>query len=93
MPVEEQSVSALGAGILLLAVYALGLAIPFLLVSLFIGSIGRYLMRMGSTLTMIQRFGGVLLIVLGILLVTNRFVILTGYLFKIFYAFGFEPLL
>ena len=83
----------LGAGILLLAVYALGLAIPFLLVSLFIGSIGRYLIRMGPLLTKIQRVGGVLLIILGILLVTNRFVILTGYLFEVFYAFGFEPLL
>jgi len=85
--------SSLGTGILLLAAYAAGLAIPFLIVSIFIGSIGKYLMRLGKTLTLIQRFGGFLLIILGILLVTNKFVLLTQYLFELFYMFGFEPLL
>jgi len=83
----------LGMGILLLAVYALGLAVPFLLVSLFIGSIGKFLTKSGPILLKIQKAGGFLLIILGILLVTNKFIILTGFFFKLFYSFGFKPLL
>lgn len=83
----------LGMGILLLAVYAAGLAVPFLLVSLFIGSIGKVLTRSGPMLAKIQKTGGFLLIILGILLVTNKFIILTGFFFKLFYSFGFKPLL
>ncbi|MBI2012451.1 sulfite exporter TauE/SafE family protein [Candidatus Curtissbacteria bacterium] len=83
----------LGQGVLLLAVYAAGLAIPFLVVSLFISSIGRFLMKMGPVLEKIQKAGGFLLVILGILLVTDKFVILTGFFFRLFYAFGFKPLL
>lgn len=83
----------LGMGILLLAVYAFGLAVPFLLVSLFIGSIGKFLQKSGPILAKIQKAGGFLLIILGILLVTNKFIILTGFFFKLFYSFGFKPLL
>lgn len=83
----------LGMGILLLAVYALGLAVPFLLVSIFIGSIGKFLTKSGPILAKIQKAGGFLLIILGILLVTNKFIILTGFFFKLFYSFGFKPLL
>lgn len=83
----------LGMGIILLAAYALGLAIPFLLVSLFIGSIGKALIKAEPVLEKIQRLGGFLLILLGILLVTNKFIILSGFFFKLFYSFGFKPLL
>lgn len=83
----------LGMGVLLLAVYAAGLALPFLLVSIFIGSVGKLLIKSGPVLVKIQKAGGILLIILGILLVTNKFVILSGFFFKIFYSFGFKPLL
>lgn len=83
----------LGMGVLLLAVYAAGLALPFLLVSIFIGSVGKLLIKSGPVLVKIQKAGGILLIILGILLVTDKFILLTGYFFKVFYSFGFKPLL
>jgi cytochrome c-type biogenesis protein len=58
-----------------------------------LGSIGKFLLSMGPFFIKIQKAGGFLLVILGILLLTNKFAVLTSYLFQVFYSFGFQPLL
>jgi len=58
----------LGQGVLLLTLYSLGLAIPFLLAALGIGSVHRWLARMKQALPYINAVSGGLLIGMGVLL-------------------------
>ena len=68
------------AGVGLLSVYSLGLAVPFLLASL---ALDRFLQAFKSFrrwMPVVEKASGVLLILLGILLLTGRFTVLSGYL-------------
>lgn len=70
----------LGKGLLLLFTYSLGLAIPFLVASL---ALNHFLTAYGYArrhLVWVSRVGGILLIAVGVLLVTNYFTVLAGYL-------------
>lgn len=59
-------------GIGLLSVYAAGLAIPFLVLSIFIDSLLSFLKKASWSIKYINVTGGVLLLLLGLLLVTNK---------------------
>ena len=74
---SQQTVSA---GITLLAVYSLGLAIPFLLTSLGINRFLRFYDRFRVHLRQVEVFSGVILILLGAMIYTNQFTRLSGYL-------------
>ena len=67
-------------GILLLAVYSLGLAVPFLLTSLGIERFLKFYSRFRSHMHALEVASGALLIGLGILLVMGRFTIISNYL-------------
>jgi cytochrome c-type biogenesis protein len=67
-------------GILLLAVYSSGLAVPFLLTSLGIGQFLRFYKRFRMHMHALEVASGGLLIVLGVLLVFGRFTIISNYL-------------
>jgi cytochrome c-type biogenesis protein len=67
-------------GILLLAVYSLGLAVPFLLTSLGVGRFLKFYSRFRSHMHALEVASGGLLIVLGALLVFGRFTIISNYL-------------
>jgi cytochrome c-type biogenesis protein len=67
-------------GTMLLAVYSLGLAVPFLLTSMGIDRFLRFYVRFRRHLHAIEVASGVLLIVVGLLIVTRHFTILSGYL-------------
>lgn len=71
-------------GAALLAVFSLGLAIPFLLVALAIGSATRYLPRVTKYLGAINVVGAAFLIGLGVLLLTNRVELLVQYGYRLF---------
>lgn len=60
------------SGIGLLAVYAAGLAIPFLLLSIFIDSLLGFIKKASWSIKYINVTAGVLLLIMGLLLVTNR---------------------
>jgi cytochrome c-type biogenesis protein len=78
------------AGVGLLSVYSLGLAIPFLLASL---ALDRFLLtfqRFRRWIPVVERASGVLLIVLGILLLTGQFTVLAGWLNRYTPAFILE---
>ncbi len=68
------------AGVGLLSLYSLGLAIPFLISALaldwFLGAFSRF----RRFLPLVEKASGVILIILGLLLVTGSFTILTSFL-------------
>ena len=67
-------------GILLLAVYSLGLAVPFLLTSLGIERFLKFYGRFRAHMRALEVASGMLLIALGGLLVLGRFTLLSNYL-------------
>jgi cytochrome c-type biogenesis protein len=67
-------------GILLLTVYSLGLAVPFLLTSLGIERFLKFYSRFRAHMHALEVGSGVLLILLGTLLVFGRFTIISRYL-------------
>jgi len=67
-------------GILLLGVYSLGLAVPFLLTSLGIERFLKFYSRFRSHMHALEIASGVLLIALGGLLVFGRFTLISNYL-------------
>src|SRR5215475_9231325 len=70
---------SVGKGILLLAIYSLGLAVPFLLTSLGIERFLKFYSRFRSHMHALEVASGALLIVLGGLLVFGRFTIIARY--------------
>ena len=68
------------AGVLLLAVYSAGLAVPFLLTSLGVNHFLRFYQRFRAHLHQVEVFGGIILIVLGAMIMTDQFTRLSGYL-------------
>lgn len=70
----------LSQGMLLLGTYSLGLAVPFLVSALaierFLGAFQKFRKHMGT----VNRVSGVLLIIVGVLMLTNWFTVLAGYL-------------
>src|ERR1700691_1749440 len=72
--------STLVKGILLLAVYSLGLAVPFLLTSLLMERFLKFYSRFRSHMHALEVASGALLIALGILLVIGRFTLISNWL-------------
>ena len=67
-------------GIMLLAIYSMGLAVPFLLTALGVERFLKFYSRLRAHMHAIEVASGVLLIALGILLVLGRFTIISNYL-------------
>jgi cytochrome c-type biogenesis protein len=67
-------------GILLLAIYSMGLAVPFLLAAFLIERFLKFYNRFKFFMHAIEVSSGVLLILLGILLVFGRFTLISNYL-------------
>ena len=67
-------------GIVLLFVYSLGLAVPFLLTSLFINGFFSFYGQFRRFIHSVEVFSGVLLIILGVLIFTQHFTVLSSYL-------------
>jgi len=67
-------------GIALLTIYSLGLAVPFLLTSLGLERFLKFYSRFRSHMHAVEVASGALLIALGVLLVINRFTIISNYL-------------
>lgn len=63
-------------GMLLLGVYSAGLALPFILISLFINRLLEIMKRATRVLMYVNKVSGILLIALGVLLITDRLGIL-----------------
>lgn len=69
--VLASSSNTIGSGILLLVVYSLGLAVPFLLTAVLLRSALRYFQQINQYAGKIKLISGILLIIVGVLLITN----------------------
>lgn len=68
-----------GQGIALLLSYSAGLGLPFLLSSIALGSFLRFFRRYRPFIPAVERVAGVLLVVVGVLVVTNYYVLLNSW--------------
>ena len=80
-------------GFLLLLIFSLGLAIPFLLIALGVGRAVHVIARITPLLNAISVIGGLFLIALGVLLVSGNFVLLISYGFRFFQFIEYDRLL
>lgn len=71
------------SGMFLLAIYALGLAIPFLLLAYFFGTTFDTFTQLERRLFLIRRVGGALLVIMGALLVAGQFGLISTWLYGI----------
>jgi cytochrome c-type biogenesis protein len=72
--------SSIGQGTALLGLYTLGLALPFLLTALALDRFLIWFRRFRPYIVWVERISGGLLILLGVLLVTDRFTLLASWL-------------
>ena len=84
--------SALQGG-LLLTVFSAGLAIPFLLIAIGIGSASRYVQNISKYLNVVSVIGGIFLIGLGALLVSGKIGLLISYGYQLFQFINYDRLL
>jgi len=68
-----------GAAFWLLLVYALGLGIPFLVLGAFAGEAGQYIERFAKAAKYITRTFGAILIILGVLIFTQKLALLANF--------------
>lgn len=81
------------SGAFLLSIFSLGLAVPFLVIALFIGSASDYLIRASKYLKAISIIGGIFLILLGLLLITSKFSFWILYAYKFFDFINYQSIL
>ena len=74
----------IGKGVILLSVYSLGLGIPFLLASLSLNAFLGFFGKFRKHIRWVEVVGGVLLIAVGILIMTNNLTALSGHFAKWF---------
>ncbi len=79
-------------GAILLGIFSLGLAVPFMLTALLIDSASAFFSRWGRVLTVFSSIGGVLLIVLGSLILFGMMGVATVWCDKIFDVLGYDRL-
>jgi len=77
-------------GGILLLIFSAGLAVPFLLLALFIGQATNYVQKISKYLDMISFLGGLLLVIIGLLILVNHFGIFTAGFYQIFTTPEFE---
>lgn len=85
--------ATVGQGAFLLAIFSLGLAAPFLIIAAGISSASIYLSKLNKYLNIISIIGGVFLIFLGILLLTDNLIVWTSYFYQVFGFINYERLL
>lgn len=69
----------LAKGTLLLAAYSVGLAAPFIFTALAVDSFTKFFRKISKYIHIISVISGILLIAVGLLIITNKMVILNGY--------------
>lgn len=81
------------AGAFLLTVFSFGLALPFMLLAIVYGHAQEYIAKIHPILHGISIAGGILLLAIGVLLVTDSFVLWNSLFYDLFGAFGGDALL
>lgn len=86
------STSAL-QGALMLTIFSAGLAIPFLLIAIGIGSASRYIQNISKYLNVVSIVGGIFLIFIGTLLLTGNMALLISWGYRLFQFINYDRLL
>jgi cytochrome c-type biogenesis protein len=81
------------AGSILLAVFSLGLALPFFIIALTIDSTLRILPKIYKILPAISVIGGIFLIIIGILMLMNNFGLLIEWFYQIFDFINYQAII
>jgi cytochrome c-type biogenesis protein len=77
-------------GAALLLVYSFGISVPFLIVSLSLAQAPVYLSFIRRYINIVSKIAGIILIVLGLLLVTNTYRFLNSWVFGLAFRFGYQ---
>lgn len=85
--------TTVGQGAFLLSIFSLGLGLPFVLIAFGIGSASSVIKKITGYLNIVSIVGGVFLVVMGLLLLTNNMALLISYGFEIFDFINYEALL
>lgn len=80
-------------GGLMLTIFSLGMAIPFIIIALAFAKMTTYIEKMAKYLKLFSIIGGVFLIILGFLLATNNFGLTIQYGYQFFDFLHYEKLL
>lgn len=80
-------------GALLLFVFSLGLALPFILTAFLIGSAGKWFIRMRGSIELLSKIAGGILVVFGIYMLFGYMDLFAGWMGDLFTQFGFNGLL
>lgn len=73
------SMNSIGKGVLLLIMYSLGLAVPFILTAMAIGSFTKQFRKFSKYLPIISTISGLLMIIMGVMIFMNKLAILSQY--------------
>jgi cytochrome c-type biogenesis protein len=65
-------------GVILLGIYSAGLAIPFIIISIFINFLLTFIKKASKVLKYVNVVAGVVLIVMGLILVSNKLYVFSG---------------
>jgi cytochrome c-type biogenesis protein len=84
--------ATLTGGMLLLGSYALGLAVPFLIAAAATGMFLRASQRMRGMIPVLEKTSGVVLVLVGLLLVSGTFAVLSGWLTRFTPSFILDKL-
>jgi cytochrome c-type biogenesis protein len=87
------SSATVGQGALLLSVFSLGLAIPFIAIAVGIGHAAQHIKQITKYLNVISVIGGAFLIFLGILLLTDSMALWLSWSYRAFSFVNYESLL
>ena len=74
------TLESVNQGIVLLFIYSMGLGIPFLLTTLGINQFYRFFDQIKKHLGLIDKIGGLIMIILGLLIFFNKLILIPGYL-------------
>ncbi|MBI2638732.1 sulfite exporter TauE/SafE family protein [Candidatus Peregrinibacteria bacterium] len=85
--------TTVGQGAFLLSVFSLGLAIPFLLVAFGIGSASANIKKISKYLNVISIIGGIFLVLLGFVLLTNKLSSWIGFFYRFFDFVNYDKIL
>lgn len=66
-------------GILLLIVYSLGLAVPFILTAIAVDTLTEYIRKFSKYMPLVSALSGILMIAMGLIVFFNKFTVLSGY--------------
>lgn len=87
------SSSTLLEGVLLLAIFSLGLAIPFFLVAVAMSQATKIIRQISAYMRTISIVGGILIAILGFLVLTGTIGTWTGFFYRLFSVIRYEGLL